>query len=327
MSQELSTQKNPGPFKQPDIENQRLSEARSWRRARPLFSRSFRWLFALANPEVRQSIARIPGVSSLYTHRLKPLLFPAALNQGFPQIAFPSFTMYVDPREATADMALGRAWEPATTYVFQQIVRRGDVIVDVGAHWGYFTLLAAALCGETGKVYAFEPHPGNFAWLTKNISANSLPHVVPVQLAVSDCAGQALLFEAQTSPRHSLNRLPENCTPEGQATPPLTVRTVTLDGFFSDQSIQPRLIKMDIEGSEPQALAGMRGLLKTGVIDDAQNRLEFVSTEQTLNWFTRLGPGSTINLLGTRDLETARRLVGAGGPARNRSRIQDARKK
>jgi FkbM family methyltransferase len=193
-------------------------------------------------------------------------------------------------------------------------------------------------------VYAFEPHPKNFACLTKNIAANRLSHVVAVQLAVSHRVGEALLFEARSSLRHSLNRLPEDLAPEGPAAPAIAVRTVTLDDFFRGQALQPRLIKMDIEGCEPLALQGMRGLINSSpgvtlitefnpsylapesaadflkalgglgfqvaIVDDERGQLEFLSTEGILQRFAQVGLWSAINLLCTRDPQIARRLRG-----------------
>lgn len=54
-------------------------------------------------------------------------------------------------------------------YVFIELVREGMIVVDIGAHMGYYTLLAARAVGDKGKVFAFEPEPSNYALLVKNI--------------------------------------------------------------------------------------------------------------------------------------------------------------
>jgi FkbM family methyltransferase len=171
--------------------------------------------------------------------------------------------MYVDPKDIMGEMAMGADWETVTTHIFRQVIRPGDVVIDIGAHWGYFTLLAATLCTDAGKVYAFEPHPENFAMLTKNIAANQLSNVVAIQKAISDCQGEARLFQAQASMGHSLYHLPQDSR-VAKDSPPVTISisTVRLDDFFAADSIRPRLIKMDIEGAEPSALEGMQGLIK-----------------------------------------------------------------
>jgi FkbM family methyltransferase len=249
--------------------------------------------------------------------------------------------MYVDPRETTGDMALGKAWEGATTRVFQHVIRPGDVIVDVGAHWGYFTLLAATQCTETGRVYAFEPHPKNFATLTRNIEANHLSNVVTVQSAVSNCAGSIQLFEARNSMGHSVNTLPQDWRAvDGTSPRAISVRTVKLDDFFANNPLQPRLVKMDIEGAEPLALAGMRRLIErcpclvlitefhplylvakaatefldqlaafgfdVAIIDDDQRQLAVGPKAAVLKRL--LDEGATCNLLATRDRSLFERL-------------------
>jgi predicted methyltransferase len=60
-------------------------------------------------------------------------------------------------------------YEPAITRLFQETLQPGMVVIDIGAHVGYYTLLAAKLVGPTGKIYAFEPEPGNNEALNKNI--------------------------------------------------------------------------------------------------------------------------------------------------------------
>src|SRR5260370_4391252 len=87
--------------------------------------------------------------------------------------------MYVDVFDPDPSMrrtfrayALNRVHEESTTSLFRSIVKEGDVVVDVGANVGYFTLLAAKLTGSNGKVYAFEPEPRNYRYLLSNIQLN-----------------------------------------------------------------------------------------------------------------------------------------------------------
>jgi precorrin-6B methylase 2 len=93
------------------------------------------------------------------------------------------------PEDPGGQQALGRAYEPMTTLAFHTLVQPGDRVVDVGAHVGYFTLLAARLCGPNGRVFAFEPHPDNFRLLERNIRENGAENVTAVRKAVADRAG------------------------------------------------------------------------------------------------------------------------------------------
>ena len=78
------------------------------------------------------------------------------------------------------------AYEPYTLELFQRAINPGSTVLDLGAHHGYFSLLAARWVGKEGKVYAFEPAPENFQILKKNIEFNQFTNVLPVNKAVSD---------------------------------------------------------------------------------------------------------------------------------------------
>ena len=160
---------------------------------------------------------------------------------------------------ASPDLLADR-YEPGTTRLFQEIIRPGDTVIDVGAHAGYYTLLAARAAGPSGKVYAFEPAPHNQALLRHNVALNGYTTVTVVPRAVSDTVGQQTLFlSGLDNGFHSLYPVgPRGNGPEHQ----VRVDTTTLDAFM-DELGWPSvgLLKLDIEGGEPAALRGMRRLL------------------------------------------------------------------
>jgi len=158
--------------------------------------------------------------------------------------------------ECYFDMTHG-AWEPGVTRLFDSLIKREMVVVDAGAHIGYYTLLAARKVGPTGKVYAFEPAPSNYDLLAKNIDLNGYQNVVPVRKAVSNGQGIVEFFLRPDSLGHSLHPV---TLVGGKAT---SVEAITLDGFFEGEGWPPvHLVKMDIEGAEPAALEGMAQLLE-----------------------------------------------------------------
>jgi FkbM family methyltransferase len=132
------------------------------------------------------------------------------------------------------------------------------VVVDVGAHVGYYTLLAAKQVGPTGKVYAFEADLDNHEILLKNIGINGYNNVVTVQIAVSDRSGRSTLYlTALDSGRHSMYH---HGLPERGST---SVETTTLDSFLESED-WPRvdLMKIDVEGAEVTVLDGMTSLME-----------------------------------------------------------------
>jgi FkbM family methyltransferase len=127
----------------------------------------------------------------------------------------------------------------------------GMVMIDIGANIGYYSLLAASRVGATGKVMAFEPSVDNCAMLQMSVKANGFDNVAIHTMAVADVDGTVGFCMDESN--GSINRK----DPESR---PYQVRAVRLDGFLRDEP-QIDLIKMDIEGAEGLALAGMRQLL------------------------------------------------------------------
>lgn len=149
---------------------------------------------------------------------------------------------------------LRKKYEAGTTELFKKEVKQGMNVVDLGAHIGYFTLLAARLVGEKGRVFAFEPAPDNFALLTKNIATNGYKNVVPIQKAVSNKIGQVKLILLDSGTHYT-------CYSGGKEEF-ITVESLTLDEFIKEKKLPIDFIKMDIEGGEMAALNGMSNLIK-----------------------------------------------------------------
>ena len=152
-------------------------------------------------------------------------------------------------------------YEPSVTKAVLSLIRSEDIVIDIGANVGYYTLLAARQVGNVEEVYAFEADPDNFNILTENIALNSFANVTPVRKAVSNRTGKTK-FYIKDSMSHSLcdhTVLPTRAS--------ITVDTVALDDFICNCPTEVRkrisLIKMDIEGAEPLALEGMAEFLRS----------------------------------------------------------------
>lgn len=61
--------------------------------------------------------------------------------------------------------------------LFEKLVKRGDIVFDIGAHVGFYTLLASELVGKNGKVLAFEPLPRNLSYLKRHLKLNNCQNV------------------------------------------------------------------------------------------------------------------------------------------------------
>jgi len=152
---------------------------------------------------------------------------------------------------------LGNAgvWEPFETELILNEVRPGDVVLDIGANIGYYTLLLARQVGPQGQVLAFEPDPTNFALLQQNVAMNGYRNVVLSQQAVANRSGPARLYLSVS------NLGDHRLYPSAGGQPFVDVQTVALDQYLARYTGPVHLIKMDIQGAECAALEGMTALL------------------------------------------------------------------
>ena len=138
-------------------------------------------------------------------------------------------------------------------------LKAGDVVYDVGANAGFFTLIAARLVGPAGKVVAFDPAPENCESIREQAELNAfMPRVTAVQKAVAGNVGTATFsFAALGS---SMGHLGDGSAAGERS---VEVDLTTLD-VAADTYGTPNFIKMDVEGAEGDALKGAQRLLGAG---------------------------------------------------------------
>jgi len=202
----------------------------------------FSILIKLSRTFTGTGIARLPLVARTYSFLCRVFLPDNLFEVQGHKMYIGSQDINVDSEAMIAD-----AFETFETELFKKQVKKGMTVLDIGAHIGYYTLLAANLVGENGRVFAFEPHPHNFAVLEKNVRINGYKNIVLVQKAVSDKSEYTNLFLGKRSGLHSLsNRVGKKS---------IVVETVTLDEIF-DKDCQVDIIKIDVEGAEMLVLLG-----------------------------------------------------------------------
>jgi len=139
-------------------------------------------------------------------------------------------------------------YEPWETGIVHRDLKPGDVFVDIGAHIGYYSVMASDIVGPSGRVFAFEPEPENFKTLSANIEG--LSNITARRIALSSKRGTGTLhLSGSNSGDHSLN--PSENRP-GCA----TVSISTLDDELPAHT-RVSFIKIDTQGHEPEVLAGM----------------------------------------------------------------------
>lgn len=149
-------------------------------------------------------------------------------------------------------------YEFAKMHAFVSLVAEGDVVYDIGAHAGYYTLAASRRVGRNGKVIAFEPDPDNQNFLSRHVLINHVENVKLIPAAVADSEGSARFINSLTWRGERDGKLGH--LGEGS----IEVRVVSLDQLLGRGEIPPPdLMKIDVEGSEHEVLLGARNLLTT----------------------------------------------------------------
>ena len=151
-------------------------------------------------------------------------------------------------------------YEQGMEAALADFVRQGDIVYDIGANIGYFSLIFARKVGSEGQIFAFEPLPENIERLQENLMLNHREdNVTVVSSAVSDSTGTEEFLV------HSLHSMGKLAGVNGRNTKyqrSVIVKSLTIDGFIYDEGKPaPDIVKMDIEGGEVKAIRGMTRLL------------------------------------------------------------------
>lgn len=167
------------------------------------------------------------------------------------------YTFICDLRDSIArEVCFMGFYEPQETNLLRWLLKPEMTFVDVGANWGYFSLLAAHLVGAQGCVVSLEPDPRLFPLLESNLQSNQLSHVIPLQVAAADKTA-TLLMEgfAVEEGNWGLSRLTLDVPATSAA---FSVSARLLDELLDERGVdEVDLVKIDVEGAEDLVLAGM----------------------------------------------------------------------
>jgi len=154
-------------------------------------------------------------------------------------------------------------YEPETEAYIRSVLKPGDVFIDIGAHLGYFSLIASELVAGKGKVYSFEPNKKILALFKKSIEFNTIKNIRAEPTAIWNKTEALVLdnwsrrkdsgFSYTHPPGYNLNRYSQD-----------TVQATTLDKYANiniKQSI--KLVKIDVNAGEYHVLLGMQKILQS----------------------------------------------------------------
>lgn len=178
-------------------------------------------------------------------------LLHSAARKGLPRTINGTDPLFLAPELH----GFANVYEPEVWKAIMNEVRPGDMVADVGAYVGLYTIALAKRVGESGRVIAFEPDPESLRLLERHLALNHVDmrvEVVPRAVAANE--GKVAFVAGRGSESH---------ISDAGSAHEARVSSVNLDGFFANLRLD--LLKIDVEGFEEAVLEGAHRLLS----DDA----------------------------------------------------------
>ncbi len=221
------------------------------------FLRFAAWMSRLVPAPVRSAVYRLGPLTRLL-RRLLNRAAPHGLTEVTVAAGPLAGVRLALDLQTEKDYWLG-TYEPAVLAELDRLVTAGMVAYDVGANIGYVTLAIARRVGASGKVFAFEALPENLSRLERHITLNNLQTVSVVAKAVVDRPGEIPFL---IGPSGGMGKAAGSDGRTDLYQDSLMVEAISLDHFvFTLKQAPPDFVKLDIEGGEGMALAGMQQLL------------------------------------------------------------------
>jgi FkbM family methyltransferase len=180
----------------------------------------------------------------------------------------------LDDSGISRELMLHRTREPVSTGTLKSILKKGDVVLDIGANIGYYALMEAHIVGENGKVYACEPVPDTFKILKKNTRLNGFRNIALFKQAFADENKEVDMYvSSKSNIAAMIKRVAHD---KGR----IKVSTITVDDFLKDKET-PSFLRMDVEGYETEIIKGMSEVLKNNALKNIFIEIHFMSLPVT----------------------------------------------
>lgn len=165
----------------------------------------------------------------------------------------------VDGEPISNELIAYGAYEDHLTHAFLRLVRPNEVVVDIGMHLGYFTVLFAQLVGSEGQVHSFEPTPSTRDQARENVGRFPQVTVYPQAVWSSRKTMSFNDYGIQWMGYNSFTRARLDNAVKGT---PFKVETTTLDHLRRSLDRRIALVKIDAESAEKEILIGAEELLR-----------------------------------------------------------------
>ena len=175
-------------------------------------------------------------------------------------------------------------WEPPVVFVLKDIVHPGMVVFDIGGNMGGISSAVSRLVGPKGIVCTFEASPRIIAHLQRNMVHQGNNNVTVYHLAVYSKSNEYVtIYEG--------GHLNDSIVVENSPTKiGHKIKTVSMDDFCNWTSLEPEVVKMDIEGAEYDALLGFKRTLSEKkphlIVEQQRNDTRCFSLLQSLGYRT-----------------------------------------
>jgi len=194
----------------------------------------------------------------------------------------------------------GKKREENTIKIFKKWIKKGDYVLEIGGHIGYFTTLYSILVGEAGKVDVFEPSELNLFYLKKNIGflPKETKQIITIENAgagdingnfdfyIDPISGQNNSFIKNFDGFLSSRKLSAETSTEMTVT---QAKVITLDSYYEKAVRLPDFVKIDVEGYEWNVLQGFKNTIakhRPKLMVEIQNEAETILTFFKKNNYT-----------------------------------------
>jgi|BEDMetMinimDraft_2_1075160.scaffolds.fasta_scaffold06716_1 FkbM family methyltransferase len=174
-------------------------------------------------------------------------------------------------------------YEYPASKILQKELKNARLFIDVGAHIGYYTLLASKIAKE---IIALEPDPFNYKLLEINLRINGISNVYALNIAASNYTGTGIF----ASYIKSIGKLLTQKSNLDNNISRIKIKVVKLDDLLPKIGKHPDVIKIDVEGSEIEVLEGLQETLRKGVkclmieVHSESNKAEAISFLKSLGY-------------------------------------------
>jgi len=196
-----------------------------------------------------------------YKHLLEHLIIDEII------IDFHEMKIVVNKRDVAGGiLAKGVTYEDNGFKKFLKNIKEDSIIIDIGASYGQYAL-AGAQKAIKGLVIAIEPNPAYYILLLKNIIINNITNIIPLNYAISDTQGEAILHIPNTHGEGATlfkDKLKYKAEPKYSKVINVKIKTTTIDKLLYDLNIPHshiHIVKIDAEGAEAKILKGMKKVL------------------------------------------------------------------